>query len=713
MGLKGFVLYGGRCSALCTAVPWETGWVLGSRAEKGLLLWKESWGSSAAAPGCRRLKRWFASRFVQHGFVVMAEKVKFANSSSAGAMPAPGVLKISRAEAPVASNVQLRAAAPPEPAKDGGIKVPVGSKPLNPKDFVRIQPLPSSAEREGKVLARSWALYRSSGPPSEQVFREKWHRREQHRTQGLFTPRGKPYRELGELSCADPKQFTLRSLGQLAKEPVKKVVQERPRREVAEVAANESSVNPKSDQLESVKRPSSSGETGKELKTLSKTLARLRRHINIVKQGGEYFHILHQESLEQKKALKAQKTQVTRWRTDFQPCENLSEAEVSEEEMSTSSPIEGSHPKKSGKKKKKMTLRSYAPIYTSVLVPGPSEAQSECLFRQLCALHWLLEALTLESSSSMQPLLSCWNLTDPGGFKKTVKEIEEEKLATYMWVLFLTNTKKYLRKARRIPLRRQANKAAVPAISQLSIQSFYGQTPLSSVNSFMLFSEDNVNLRGSLADVTTPQKQIQTIEVKASNDVCEQEDTLKKTGLQSCRISHFIKSRSNLSADARHQFMAIREEAAHCLHDALENLERSQEERCCQKYLALKRLKYFKTDMERIRQLDVIPEREREENGIKWFPVLLARLPEPVKNDRYVKKILKKLEKFGMASDLSIDQETFLKTLSDLQLWELCSPDVAAAVEFVRESIVQMPEEDFSEWLQARVDPFHDQLSTF
>ncbi|OXB71667.1 UNVERIFIED_CONTAM: hypothetical protein H355_015606, partial [Colinus virginianus] len=605
---------------------------------------------------------------------------------------------------------------------------------------------------------------------------------------------------------------------------VKKGVQERPQREVAEVTANECSVNPKSDPLESEKRLTSLRETGKDLKTLSKTLAHLRHHINIVKRGGEYFHVLHQESLERKNTLKAQKSQVRRWRMDFQPCKYLSDAEESVEEKKTFSPTEGSHPNKSGKKKK-MSLRSFTPIYASVLIPRPSEAQSECLFRQLCAIHWLLEASTLESSSSMQSILSCWNLTDPGGFKKSVKEAEEEKLATYMWELFITNTKKYMRKARRSPFRKKTNKTTAPANSQLSSQSSHCQTPLSSVNSLVLCSEDHVNLSGALANVMSasiqakerqfspsPQKQIHATHVKVSKDVHEQEDKLKKTGQQraaefsvgciqmilisfgtgiqgpegrdeganlflmhvissintaqcvegvwranvrqhfvllrtteqaftllsfmsnkgashkvvttgcyvpfsclifSCHISHFIKSKSNLCADARHKFMAIREEAAHCLHDALESLERSQEERCYQKYRALKRLKYFKKDMERIRQLGVRAEREHDENGLKWFPALLARLPEPVKNDHYVKKILKKLEKFGMAPDLHIHQETFLKALTDLQMWELCSPEIAAAVEFVRESIVQMPEEDFSEWFQARVDPLHAQSSTF
>jgi len=59
-----------------------------------------------------------------------------------------------------------------------------------------------------------------------------------------------------------------------------------------------------------------------------------------------------------------------------------------------------------------------------------------------------------------------------------------------------------MRKARRIPFRRQTNKAAAPASSQLSTQSSHGQTPLSSVSSLVLCSEDNINLSGALADDT-------------------------------------------------------------------------------------------------------------------------------------------------------------------------------------------------------------------
>nr|XP_009913704.1 PREDICTED: coiled-coil domain-containing protein 60 [Haliaeetus albicilla] len=661
-------------------------------------------------------------------------------------MPVPDASKKHRVEAPVVANVggsrhkapvvanapkssRLKAPVIPDPPKNSRIKVLAATKMLNPRDFVCIQALPGFAQKEGKVLARSRTIYRSSEPPREHVFWENYHRRQKQFTQGHFTPTGKPYRELGEILYTDPKKLTLYSLGQLAQEPVKKDVQEKPPEEVAEVTTNKCSFNPESDPPEPVKRVSPFRETGKELKTLSKALAHSRHHINSVKQGGEYFHILHQESLERNNRQKAaQQAQSTRWRTEFQAPEYSSDVEESEEEINICSLTEGNHLRKSGKKKKKMTLRSFTPVYTSVLFSSPPGAKSEHLFRQLCAIHWLLEALTLESNSSMHSILTCWNPMHPGGCKKTVKEIEEEKLATYMWELFITNTKKCTWKAQYSLLSRKINKMSTPGISQLSSQSSpRSQTPRGSETSTVLCSEDNVKINIASCDVMSEsaqakeqqplfpslQKVIQITHEEVSKDVHKQEDMVKKIGLQRCHISSFIKSKSNLCADMRQKFTAVREEAACGLHNTLVSLERRQEERCCQKYQALKQLKYFRRDMERIRQLGMRAEREHDEGGPNWFPVLLARLPESVKSDHYVQKILKKLEKYGKTPDLKIHPDTFLKALADLQVWELCSPEIAAAVEFVRESIVQMPEDDFSEWFQTRVALFSAQSSTF
>ncbi|XP_062446371.1 coiled-coil domain-containing protein 60 [Rhea pennata] len=512
-------------------------------------------------------------------------------------------------------------------------------------------------------------------------------------------------------------------------EQVKKHVQEEPPKEVDKVTTKKYFLHPK----ESVKTLTPLRQTEKELRTVSKALAHSRRHITAVKQGRGYFHILHQESLERKNAWRAaQQAQDVRWRTICQPPRYSSDEEESEEEINICSLTEGHCTKKAwkNKKRKKMTLRSFTPIYTSVLIPNPTGAKSEHLFRQLCAIHWLLEALTLESSNSMHSILTCWNPTDPGGTKKTLEEIEEEKLTTYMWELFITDTKKFIQKARHSPLSRKINKTvSALGISQLSSQSSpHTQTPHGSTPSLVFCSEDNVNMNIASSDVTSEsaqtkeeeealcpslQKLIQITHEEVSKDFYKEEDAVKKTELQCCHISSFIKSKSNLCADMRQKFTAVCEEAASCLHDTLESLERRQEERCCQKYQALKHIKYFKRDLERMRKLGMRAEREHGEDELKWFPVLLARLPESVKNDLYVRKILKKLEKFGKNPDLRIRPDTFLKALADLQVWELCSPEIAAAVEFVRESIVQMPEEDFSKWFQTRITPLSAQSYTF
>ncbi|KFO93498.1 Coiled-coil domain-containing protein 60, partial [Buceros rhinoceros silvestris] len=489
-----------------------------------------------------------------------------------------------------------------------------------------------------------------------------------------------------------------------------------------------------------------------------------RHHINSVKQGREYFHVLCQEGLERKNTLKAdQQAPGPRWRPKSQLPKYSPDVGKSEAEINIYSLIEGNQLGK----KRKVTLRSFTPVYTSVLIPNPPGAKSEQLFRQLCAIHWLLEALTLESNSSMCSILTCWNPTNPGGCKKTVKEIEEEKLATYMWELF-ASTEEFARKTQYSPFIRTRNTASTLSISQLSGQaSASSQSSCGSRTPTALCSEDNIKINVASSDVMSepaPAKKqrplfpsLQKISHLASGvvskDVHKQQDMVKKTGLQSwiaknfrvnmpfikdqesiesgyhkmlttvnasflyfhcsCHVSSVFKSKYNLCADMKQKFTAVREEAACCLHDTLVSLERRQEERCYQKYQALKQVKYLRRDIERLRQLDMRAEIEHDEDEQNWFPVLLARLPESVKSDHYIQKILKKLEKYSKTPNLEIHPDTFLKALAGLEVWELCSPEIAAAVEFVRESIVQMPEEDFSKWFQTRVPPSMHSLPPF
>ncbi|XP_021344970.1 uncharacterized protein LOC110444946 isoform X2 [Mizuhopecten yessoensis] len=44
----------------------------------------------------------------------------------------------------------------------------------------------------------------------------------------------------------------------------------------------------------------------------------------------------------------------------------------------------------------------------------------------------------------------------------------------------------------------------------------------------------------------------------------------------------------------------------------------------------------------------------------------------------------------------------FIKVLGTLREWEICSPDISAAVEFAREKIIDMSIEDFEAWFQTQ-----------
>ena len=86
----------------------------------------------------------------------------------------------------------------------------------------------------------------------------------------------------------------------------------------------------------------------------------------------------------------------------------------------------------------------------------------------------------------------------------------------------------------------------------------------------------------------------------------------------------------------------------------------------------------------------------------------MQNLPEDVHADENCNKILQKLGMMGiemMADTKRITPEAFLCALRNLRSWELCSPDVSSAIEFVRDNVVRMSPEDFDEWRLAKMSP--------
>lgn len=167
----------------------------------------------------------------------------------------------------------------------------------------------------------------------------------------------------------------------------------------------------------------------------------------------------------------------------------------------------------------------------------------------------------------------------------------------------------------------------------------------------------------------------------------------------------FSASKSSLSLEMQSKFVEITEEAALCLHDNLQALEKKRWDTSRRRFRALDNITSFYTyneDMQR--SLQESGENKTEGNAESWFCSLLPRVPEEIRGNQKISQALRKLEKFGERQSLRIRPQQFLKTLHGLRNWELCSPDISADIEFMRDKVIQMPAEDYDNWLQLKLN---------
>nr|XP_025123401.1 coiled-coil domain-containing protein 60 isoform X3 [Bubalus bubalis] len=460
----------------------------------------------------------------------------------------------------------------------------------------------------------------------------------------------------------------------------------------------------------------------KEIINLKKDLKRSRTLIQWVKIGRGYFTILKEESALKKKQQQLEKLKEEE-RNKFQPARMLSDIH-----------------------------------YGDLVLPEP-------IFRQLCVLHWLLEALTIDHSHhTMKPVITCWNPKDPGGSKSTIKKINKDKSMGQRWEHFVTapKTKKFKIPVARPTTRKPSRRGSTLSLSRTS----GGSSPQSSMVSVNPGSdeppsvitqatgskdiEDNessstkpeeeplhVNLQKLLEMVREDARRTITMENEMqrqapsilsvlrqnkSDSAYKDMQTTRKSSDRSSSTSgdshslvlqKKLKSRANrditqyksgVCNTLRAKFYSVAQEAGFCLQDKMEILMKRQEERGIQKFLSFNLASNFQKDIAKMRHQVSTVKADAEEIADHWYFDLLSKLPEDLKNFRPARKILAKLQKFGENLDLRIRPHVLLKVLQELRAWELCSPDIAVAIEFVREHIIHMPQEDYISWLQSRIN---------
>ncbi|XP_035113681.1 coiled-coil domain-containing protein 60 isoform X5 [Callithrix jacchus] len=434
----------------------------------------------------------------------------------------------------------------------------------------------------------------------------------------------------------------------------------------------------------------------KEIINLKKDLIRSRFLIQSVKTGRGYFAILREESAMKKKQQQLQKLKEEEI-NKFQPAKKISEIPYGD---TLSGTYDDEKLKKLGAE---ITRHPFTPIHSCIISPLLPEAHIEPLFRQLCALHWLLEALTIDHTHhTMKPVITCWNPKDPGGSKSTIKKINKDKSVGQKWEHFVTapKTKKFKTPAMRVTSRKPSRRGSTLSLNRTS----GGSSPQSSMISVNPGSDEPPSVN---------------TQVTSSKDIEDNESSSTKPDEEALHMNlqkllemvredarRTITIENGMQRKAPSILSVLKQNKSNSAYKEMQTIHKSrrQEERGVQKFRAFVLVSNFQKDIAKMRHQVSVVKRDAEEIADHWYLDLLSKLPEDLKNFRPAKKILVKLQKFGENLDLRIRPHVLLKVLQDLRIWELCSPDIAVAIEFVREHIIHMPQEDYINWLQNRVN---------
>lgn len=161
--------------------------------------------------------------------------------------------------------------------------------------------------------------------------------------------------------------------------------------------------------------------------------------------------------------------------------------------------------------------------------------------------------------------------------------------------------------------------------------------------------------------------------------------------------------------DSKTKFNEVAEEQALILHDNLEVRDRNRLQVLERKLMSLETFNNIYKALDQMRSSSIVADtetneemRQRVTEECKWYKDLLGNLPQDVKHDRYCTVVLNRIAGYGSLEGRKISSSQFLKVLSTMRVWEICAPDINAAIEFVREKVVEMSELEFEAWLNAK-----------
>ncbi|MCJ8747116.1 hypothetical protein PDJAM_G00149650 [Pangasius djambal] len=396
---------------------------------------------------------------------------------------------------------------------------------------------------------------------------------------------------------------------------------------------------------------------------LWKHLRHSRKLVLAVKQGRSYFQLL-QEQEEQKNEKRRKKEE--RRRTDHHHPASISDSEIeNEEERKSVNGGVASSPWRQSDKRQGQRLRPFTPVHQSLTSHQPQQLTEEHVYRQLCCLCWLLEALTLERSGKFGPVVSCWDAKDPGQSRNTLKAVNREKLIQAKWERFISPPK-----------------SLRPVIRLSHIISLtHKSSALSAVSSSVLTTSLLGNM--SSCDVTFSGEESECPSVVMSETDPPVSKCSSERSLASTVFSH---KKATMLEDMKLMFKERAQELSLSLTDTLDLKAKKRWMSGVQRYQSLSNMSSSRCRTSSVPCVTPNPQVQDSETpdtpySTHWISKLISSLPAHTHSNRKLVCVLEKLKCYTQERTLRIRPHVFLRVLNSLQPWELCCPELCVAIE--------------------------------
>ncbi|XP_042344139.1 coiled-coil domain-containing protein 60-like [Plectropomus leopardus] len=481
---------------------------------------------------------------------------------------------------------------------------------------------------------------------------------------------------------------------------------------------------------------------GADIVSLRKHLGHARRLASAIKRGQSYFHLLQKEEQEERAEEERQRMRrEEQLRTEPRPPSFSSDSDSDSEgwPLPAGTCWSGADEVRR-RRKKSQSAQPFIPARHSLMSPLLSEASREVIYRQLCCLNWLLEALTLDRSSRVGPLAACWDPKDPGRGRTTIKTLKRERAPLRnKWEQFVS-----AKPRRALPRRPRSSSARLLLTHRTSSLSALTSTTVGSRLSSLVLSaaEEDTASPGAAEETDRPPSQclhtLSNVHQKVKTEIQRSQTssltaseskqqpspqrtdnqtgskTAKSSQPKSCPakppsdINHLISNKTSMLQELKAAFNKRAEEMSQSYIGVLELKARERLNNGLQRYRAqchMTESHGLPHHVTRVSQETEAPDsnNNNKRSNNMWLSALLSRFPVEVCREGAVSRVLQKLSGFAEQQTLRVQPQVFLKVLGGLEPWELCLPELCVAIQIAREHVVQMSRTEYDTWLRSRV----------